>query len=84
MRFRSEEGKQGKIRGNVDKINRESVKFINIMRFFHMEEIFRLAALAMSFMDNATYCAESTCFFINMLLQLLHECLIIKISLQFA
>ena len=40
MRFKSEEGKQGKIRGNVDKINRESVKFIKITRFFHVEEIF--------------------------------------------
>ena len=54
MRFKSEEGKQGKIRGNVDKINRESVKFIKITRFFHMEEIFRLAALAMSFIADVT------------------------------
>ena len=45
MRFKSEEGKQGKIRGNVDKINRESVKFI---------KIFRLAALAISFVDEVT------------------------------
>ena len=36
MEFKSEQGNHDKIRGNVDKINRERVKFLKFTHFFHV------------------------------------------------